>query len=298
LQVQHDLIYDVGANNGDDTAYYLSEGFRVLAVEADPTLMPSLRERFSAEIAEGRLTLFNVALAPRKGTAPFWICEGYSLWNSFDRAVASRDGRKCYAVELECWPLRDIFTKFGVPHYLKMSLHGHEHFCIADLESNAVPPYLSLELPCDLALSNDILTRLMTLGYQDFKIIDQTTGKQLCNSPPTLKSRVKHTVQKVPHLYRALEIGADRIRRLAVPERRASTESVSVGRNAGGSWVFPEGSSGPFGEQTDGSWRSAHEIRIDWKTFLSGDTDRGAPTLSVWHDLHARKAGSGGAATP
>ena len=29
-----DLIYDVGMNNGDDTAYYLHKGFRVVAVEA------------------------------------------------------------------------------------------------------------------------------------------------------------------------------------------------------------------------------------------------------------------------
>jgi hypothetical protein len=30
-----DLIFDVGANNGDDTAAYLARGFRVIAVEAE-----------------------------------------------------------------------------------------------------------------------------------------------------------------------------------------------------------------------------------------------------------------------
>ena len=34
-----DLIYDVGMNNGDDTAYYLSLGFRTVAIEADPELV-------------------------------------------------------------------------------------------------------------------------------------------------------------------------------------------------------------------------------------------------------------------
>jgi hypothetical protein len=42
-----DLLYDVGMNNGDDTAYYLYKGFRVVAVEADPVLVEAARERFA-----------------------------------------------------------------------------------------------------------------------------------------------------------------------------------------------------------------------------------------------------------
>ena len=33
-----DLIYDIGMNHGEDTAYYLSKGFRVIAIEANPGL--------------------------------------------------------------------------------------------------------------------------------------------------------------------------------------------------------------------------------------------------------------------
>ena len=32
------LIYDVGMNNGDDTAYYLRRGFRVIAIEPNPPI--------------------------------------------------------------------------------------------------------------------------------------------------------------------------------------------------------------------------------------------------------------------
>src|SRR5213594_2634641 len=63
LELLYDLIYDVGVNNGDDTAHYLMKGFRVLGVDADPILMAPLQERFAVEIAQGRLTLLNVALA-------------------------------------------------------------------------------------------------------------------------------------------------------------------------------------------------------------------------------------------
>ena len=42
-----ELVFDIGMHNGDDTAYYLSRGYRVLAVEANPSLCASARERFA-----------------------------------------------------------------------------------------------------------------------------------------------------------------------------------------------------------------------------------------------------------
>ena len=36
--MKRDLIYDIGMNNGDDTAFYLIRGYRVLAIEANPEL--------------------------------------------------------------------------------------------------------------------------------------------------------------------------------------------------------------------------------------------------------------------
>ena len=40
-----DLVFDIGMNNGDDTAYYLHRGFRVVAVEADPILCAAATTR-------------------------------------------------------------------------------------------------------------------------------------------------------------------------------------------------------------------------------------------------------------
>src|SRR5262245_43578507 len=54
-----DLIYDVGMEDGTDTGFYLKKGFRVVAVEADPELASRARERFSDEIAAGRLVVLN-----------------------------------------------------------------------------------------------------------------------------------------------------------------------------------------------------------------------------------------------
>jgi hypothetical protein len=46
-------------NNGDDTAYYLSRGFRTVAIEANPELVKYAKARFAREIASGRLIILN-----------------------------------------------------------------------------------------------------------------------------------------------------------------------------------------------------------------------------------------------
>jgi hypothetical protein len=61
------LIYDVGMNNGDDTAYYLRRGFSVVAIEPNPALVASASERFRREIKVGRLTILNVGVAAENG---------------------------------------------------------------------------------------------------------------------------------------------------------------------------------------------------------------------------------------
>jgi hypothetical protein len=67
-----DVIYDVGMNNGDDTAYYLSLGFRTVAIEANPELVKQAKARFAREVASGRLIILNIGIADREG-ALCWI---------------------------------------------------------------------------------------------------------------------------------------------------------------------------------------------------------------------------------
>ena len=45
-----ELIYDVGMHNGDDTAYYLHRGFRVIAVEASALWNKSPEHSFWADL--------------------------------------------------------------------------------------------------------------------------------------------------------------------------------------------------------------------------------------------------------
>ena len=106
------LIYDVGMHNGDDTAFYLAKGHRVIAIEADPALVKQAETRFSAERRSGQLTILKVGIAARSGYGEFWICEKNSIWNSFDRNIAARDGCAHHAVKVETRTFAEIVAEF------------------------------------------------------------------------------------------------------------------------------------------------------------------------------------------
>ena len=62
-QVVKDLIYDVGMHNGNDTAFYLHQGFRVIAIDADPRAVDAAKQRFRSDLASERLKFLNVGIA-------------------------------------------------------------------------------------------------------------------------------------------------------------------------------------------------------------------------------------------
>lgn len=88
----NELIYDVGVNDGTDSAYYLWRGYRVLGIEASPVLAEKLREKFAPEIREGRYTLLDVGVADDDGTAEFWMSD-VTEWSIFQQecSIARRD---------------------------------------------------------------------------------------------------------------------------------------------------------------------------------------------------------------
>ena len=52
-------------------------------------------------------------------------------------------------------------------------------------------------------------------------------------------------------------------------------------------WYFPEGQSGPFGEDTDGPWRSFGETAMSWLAYDMGLIGPDFPE-GKWQDVHCR----------
>src|SRR2546423_2953933 len=143
MTIQDDLIFDVGAHNGDDSGYYLAKGYRVVAVEANPLLAESIAARFESAIHVGRLTVLNVGIAERPGRLPFWVNEDNSVWSSFDRELGGRHDSRCHAVDIECVRLDTLIRQYAVPHYLKIDIEGYDRICLDALHASECPPYIS-----------------------------------------------------------------------------------------------------------------------------------------------------------
>ena len=285
LPMIENLIYDVGMNNGDDTAYYLHRGFRVVAIEADPVLAGQASRRFEREIAAGRLVIVNVGIAAESGVFPFWICEDHPEWSSFHREVASRDGCRHHAIDIPCRPFASLLEEHGVPYYLKVDIEGNDYLCVQGLKQDDLPKYVSVESQ-DLGL----LQHFRDLGYTGFKCVSQFTFLPI-EIPPSREQRRHERIRQLlssrhPFLRMARPFGVGRLLNRELGRTRKCK-----------GWTFPHGSSGPFGEDTPGRWKSLEEM---WNAcqHLKRLQSEGKPSVfwinadySFWTDFHVRRDG-------
>lgn len=277
------LIYDIGMNNGDDTAYYLHRGYDVLAVEADPTLVAAARKRFAHAAATGKLTLLNVGIAPERGSMTFWLCQGRSEWNSFDRANATRGGHEATPIEVPTVPFRELIEEYGTPHYLKIDIETYDRHCLVDLHARELPAFISIELN-----AIDELLELRSLGFDRFKLVSQARHEPVADATQSLVSWGMARLSGWPVLQRA----ALKTRRFG--SKLARTLRRPFGgktRAAPDGWRFPLGSSGCFGEEAPGEWLTFEEAAFRWLALAR------MPWQPMWCDVHAKRHAASGQMT-
>lgn len=185
------LIFDIGANNGDDTRFYLAKGFRVVAVEADPMLSATLNKEFAADIASGALIVENVGVADAIGTLDFFV-NAHSEWSSFLKNSKATTENTHEKMTINTIPLSDLVERHGTPYYLKIDIEGFEKQALGTLRPDmTLPEYLSFEINQDWI---DITDMMAALGYQDFCVVRQ--GKGLLADPPRPPLEGKYVAQK------------------------------------------------------------------------------------------------------
>jgi len=159
-------------NNGDDSAYYLAKGLRVVAIEADPALCAAAGDRFAAPIAEGRLRILNIGVGPAPGCLTFYR-HAHSVLSTFV-PPAQRVGHAALLREaafqtlpIEVRRLSDVVTAHGPPHYIKIDVEGFDTACLNDLNLHGIrPAYISAE-----AHTLETFCHLVVMGYRDFKMV-------------------------------------------------------------------------------------------------------------------------------
>jgi FkbM family methyltransferase len=228
----------------------------VVGIEANPLAIPALETRFAAELREGRFVLLPLGIASAEGEALFWVCDDQPKWSSFDRSIASRNGARHHSVTVRTGRLGPVLEQFGVANYCKIDIEGNDDLCLEDLTPATRPAFISVELN----EGDRQLARLSQLGYSKFKIISQRTFCQAGSRADILRARL-------PYVARRLARAA---------EARLASHSPDP------TWRFPRGSSGPFGEDTHGDWRTLGQALEIWERLAGRAAD-----LSEWHDIHA-----------
>jgi FkbM family methyltransferase len=284
---QPDMIFDVGLNIGQDTDFYLTQGYRVVAIEADPTLAQAARDRFAAYIRTGQLEVVNAGVAEADGSAEFWICESKPEFNSFHRDIAARNLYSHHSIQVPTIRFASMIERYGTPHFLKIDIEGNDMLCLDGLSSSCLPNYVSIESECPLdgeaASVEDglrVLQKLSQLGYQQFKLIDQFTFCAL-SVPPEGHYRVDAFAQKT---FARPPIGKIRgpglISRYLLMRRRLERRFRHH---------FPMGSSGVWGEDTPGKWVSFNRAAEAYRYYRQKHFDSGkAGFYSFWCDWHAK----------
>lgn len=162
------VIYDIGANNGDDIPYYLMRADKVVSVEANPVLCEGIRSRFADEISSGNLVVENVVISNQssEGDVSFYIHNESHVLSQFP---TPKDLSQFTSVLLPSKSIIDLIGQHGEPWYVKIDV---EHFDVQLLESlfdNGIrPPFISAE-----SHRVDVFACLVSKGqYRAFKLVD------------------------------------------------------------------------------------------------------------------------------
>jgi FkbM family methyltransferase len=171
------IIYDFGANNGDDIPYYLLKADMVVAVEANPALCTKMANRFAAEIHDRRLVIENSVVhygandqvaffIPKTGIAG--LEDHHSTFVDPELLQGFFKGREKYdRIQLRARPASEIVAQYGAPHYIKIDIEHSDAEILAELfAADLRPPYISAE-----SHSIRVLAELVAGGgYRQFKL--------------------------------------------------------------------------------------------------------------------------------
>jgi FkbM family methyltransferase len=164
------IIYDFGANNGDDIPYYLKKADIVVAVEANPILTKEIERKYSEAVSAGRLFVENcvVTTSEFSGDVPFYIYKYGHIISQFPKPAES-ELINFDEVLLPSKSVLSLIEKYGYPHYIKIDIEGYDQEIVRTLIENKIfPEYVSAE-----SHSIEVFALLVSSNfYKSFNLVD------------------------------------------------------------------------------------------------------------------------------
>jgi len=169
-------IFDLGMHMGQDTAYYLVRGFRVIALEPNPALAAKVETEQQDAIAQGRLVILREALADAIGEAKFYVSAKNDEWSSLESWRAGEG----HELTVPTTTFAYLVERFGQPHFVKCDIEGADGmFCRQLVYAEKRPAFVSVE-----GIAIEWLALLSAAGYRHFKLANQAKIRRLT---PTIR---------------------------------------------------------------------------------------------------------------
>ncbi|MEI6140225.1 MAG: FkbM family methyltransferase [Mariniphaga sp.] len=276
--MEKNLIIDVGMHKAEDTDFYLSKGFNVIAIDADPNLIKSAHSIYYDRINKGQLNLQNFAISDTDDEDVIFYVGKRTIWNSLKSEIANRDQNYLNTITVKTKKLSSIFESFGVPYYCKIDIEGYDEIALISLKNFVeLPLFISVETEClgenekyvDKS-SLATLRALNSLGYKQFKLVDQVSLNVLNNN-------AKFYTESNLLIYQIFN-------KLNVPFGNKRRLQKKHG------YKFPNGATGPFGDDITGNWMSYEQAE---KCLLKHRNDyfrlKRSISYGFWCDWHAKR---------
>ncbi|MBN2087409.1 FkbM family methyltransferase [Candidatus Peregrinibacteria bacterium] len=289
--MKNELIFDVGMHDGQDTAFYLKMGFRVISIDANPDFINLAQKKFKEYIDNGQLIVLNYAITEKDNDEITFNISKLSAWSSIKSEIADREDKLEKTIPVKTQKLSTIISEYGTPYYCKIDIEGYDNTALESLiELKNLPNFISAETEClgdkgEISEEESLKTleTLYKLGYRKFKLIDQISFKVLNKNTNIHKTK--------PFLLRFIE---KHFRIHKILKKIGYPIQVRERYNKKFNHTFEFGSSGPFGDDLNGKWsnyKEAKKILIKNRKDYFNTTD--ANNYGFWCDWHAKLDNAG-----
>jgi len=118
--IKGQLVFDIGANQGQMTRRYIEAGGKVVAVEPQSELT-------SHRNFNGVFSIKHMCVADKPGKIDFYECVGHSVSSSclkkWRNHYPEKEWRK---ITVPCVTLDMLIKEFGIPKFIKLDVEGYE----------------------------------------------------------------------------------------------------------------------------------------------------------------------------
>lgn len=169
-----DLVFDIGANIGENTRLFASLGARVVAVEPLAHCAPAIAPQATQAVSDVRLE--QCAIGRQAGTLELAVCSraldvssASQAWMDTMQRTGRARGPWDERVLVPVSTLDALITRHGLPSFIKVDVEGYEAEVLRGLSQRVSS--ISVEVHrATLELSLDCLERLCELGFARFAV--------------------------------------------------------------------------------------------------------------------------------